>query len=200
MSRRILTSLMFLLLLASPALAAEKIRWLHVRVVDGGPDGETVHVNVPLALIDGILPLLEEKQKEHGGTFRLNDEDVDRAELQRILSQLRDMPEEAEVVLEKDGEKAWFSRKGDRLLIRTEDDGADESETAAGSAGANQPERKSETRIVMPMKLAEALLASEEMNLKQAIQSFEEDGEILVVDGSDNTTVRVWIDNTSKSE
>ena len=188
MTRRILSSLLLLLFLALPALAAEKIRWIHVRVQEGGVDGESVHVNVPLSLVDGVLTLLEEKQRD--ATFRFDDSEIDRVELQRILTQLREAPEEAEILLEKGGDRVWFSRSGDRLLIRVDEERSHHAERSRGA----------ETRILIPMKLADALVASPEMDLKSVIRSFEGDGEILVVDGEDDTTVRVWIDEKSRSE
>lgn len=205
--RRLLLGLL-LLLLVSPAAAVERTRWLHVRVQDGGPDGATVRVNVPLSLVDGLIPILEETQRERGATFRFDDSEIDRAELQRILAQLREAPREAEVLLEKDGDRVWFSRQGDRLQIRVEEQDRRETGTAAQVPDRLHAERAprekrpaaSETRILVPMKLAEALVSSPEMDLKSVIRSFEDDGEILIVDGEDDTQVRVWIDERRGTE
>jgi hypothetical protein len=182
MSRRFLSGLLLLLLLAPPAFAGEKTRWLHVRVEDGSEDGETVRINVPASLINGVLPMITEHQKGNPARFRINDEEIDRAELLKVLEQLRQAPEGVEVIVEKDGGKAWFTRKGDKLQIRViEDEG-----------------QKSETRILLPFKLAEALTASEKVDLAKAIESLgPEDGEILIVDGDDKTSVRVWMDHKS---
>jgi hypothetical protein len=183
MSRRILSALFFLLFLAAPALAGDKTRWVHVRVVDGDSEGETVKINVPVNLVDGVLTLLEARAEKdgHGSHFQINDEEIDREEVRRVLSQLRDLPEGTEIGIEKDDDEAYFSRSGDRLKIRAKED-----------------EDESFVRIELPLKMAEAFAASDDVDLSEAFQTLDE-GEILVFDDEDRTTVRIWIDHQSES-
>jgi hypothetical protein len=182
MSRRILAGLLFLLFLAAPALAGEKTRWIHVRVDDADSDGETVRINVPVNLVDGVVTLLEEHAKKEGrhSRFTLNDEDIDRAEVHRVLGQLRDLPEAAEVAVEKNDEVAYFSRVGDRLKIRAKNDD------------------DSFVHIELPIKMAEAFTASDDVDLSAALQTLD-DGEITVEDDQDHSKVRIWIDHQSDS-
>jgi hypothetical protein len=48
--------------------------------------------------------------------------------------------------------------------------------------------------------MVEALAASEDADLAQALRALDEDGEILVEDSEDQSTVRIWIDDKSGSE
>ena len=184
MFRRILPALLLLLFLAAPALAAGKTRWVHVRVVDGDADGETVKINVPVNLVDGVLTLLEEKSEKdgHHSHFKINDEEIDREEVRRVLGQLRDLPEGTEIGIEKNDDEAYFSRHGDRLKIRAKED-----------------EDDGFVRIELPFKMAETFAASDDVELVEAFQTLDE-GEILVVDDEEHSTVRIWIDHQSDSE
>ena len=47
------------LMLLLPMTASAGERWLHVRVEEGGADGERVSVNIPLSIIESVLPLID---------------------------------------------------------------------------------------------------------------------------------------------
>ena len=51
-------------------------RWLHVRVEEGGARGETVSVNVPLSVVESMLPLIHIEELE-GGKLNLDIEEND---------------------------------------------------------------------------------------------------------------------------
>jgi hypothetical protein len=59
-----------LLVLVGDASAGPDRRWVHVAI--DGEDAERVRINVPLSLIETVLPLIEDDEFHHG-KIRLDD-------------------------------------------------------------------------------------------------------------------------------
>ena len=55
-----------LLILATGLTAASDDLWLHVFVQEDGESGETVRVNVPIAFVEQVLPLIENEHIRDG--------------------------------------------------------------------------------------------------------------------------------------
>ena len=45
-------------MLVFAALALPADRWMHIRVIESGPDGDRVRVNIPLSLAEAVLPTI----------------------------------------------------------------------------------------------------------------------------------------------
>src|SRR6185503_20214250 len=70
--KKLLLSAAFLLLCAGFASAATKM-WVHVHVEDSAKE-EKVKINLPLSVIEAMLPMIEEEQIRKG-SLHINDHD-----------------------------------------------------------------------------------------------------------------------------
>src|SRR5262245_8064896 len=76
------------LVLSAGAASADTQRWLHVKVHEQSGDHAKVSVNLPVTMIEKVAPLIEEKSM-HGHRLRINDADVDGADLREIWQAMR---------------------------------------------------------------------------------------------------------------
>ena len=170
-----------LLALASTAGVAED-RWLHVRVEEKNGSGEKVRVNIPLQIVQAILPAIETHQLRDGILdldLDLGHGHLDGLDLRKILEALQDAPDADFVTVESVGESVRVSKDKGFLLVTADTD----------------DER---VRVRMPLGVVEALLGDgkgTELDLVAGLARLSEfDGGDLVTVQSDDTSVRVWID------
>jgi hypothetical protein len=176
-----------LLVLAAPvASAADKGRWLHIRVDESGPGGEKVRVNVPLSMVETLLPLMEDDGDFNGGRIRLNDHDMDAVKLRAIWKAVREAEEGEFVTVESDDENVRVSRSGPYLHVNVQD--TDDNE---------------DVKVRIPTMVMDALLSGsgDELDLVAAIRALDDhgDGELIRVD-SDDENVRIWVDASHSGE
>ncbi len=165
---------------AGAALAADPDRWLHVRVEEKCKGGETVRVNVPLALAAALIPMIDDEDLA-GGKLRLNGRDITVAQLRALRDAVQKAPDGEYVTVDSPDEHVRVAKSGSLLTI----DVTEEKESGET------------VHIKIPMRVVDALLAGdgEELDLVAALHALgrQGDGEIVnVVDAS--STVRVWID------
>ena len=168
-----------LLALASTAGVAED-RWLHVRVEEKGGSGEKVRVNIPLQMVQAILPAIETHQLRDGILdLDLDHGHLDGLDLRKILEALQDAPDADFVTVESEDESVRVSKDNGFLLVTADTD--DEK-----------------IRVRMPLGVVEALLGDGEgtdLDLVAGLARLSEfDGGDLVTVQSNDTSVRVWID------
>lgn len=161
-----------------PALPAEaqEARWLHVRVEE---PGETrVSVNLPLALVEVGLDIADRHVMQDEEFHWGRDGKVTVADLRQMWAELEAVGDADFVEIEDGDTRVHISRRGDRVLIRT-----DEGD-------------RSRVRMEMPSVVVDALLGTdgERLNLRAAIRELARTGhqDILEVQDGD-TRVRVWI-------
>ncbi len=162
----------------SSAAAAEK--WLHVRVEENGPRGERVSVNLPLELIERMLPLISIDELQHG---KLDlDDDLEGIDLRELAAALRDAPDADFVTVEREDENVRVSKEGEFLVVRVQEQGRHSDE---------------KVRVRIPLAVVDALFGGEphELDLIAALEALGEysDGALVDVE-SDDGSVRVWID------
>jgi hypothetical protein len=176
MGRRLLGFGIALLLAAGPAAAAEK--WLHVRVVEDGGSGDTVRVNLPLSMIESLLPHVQAENLS-GGKLRLTRDETEGIDLRAMWMTLRNSGDADYVTVDGTEGTARVSRSGDYLLA-TVDTPDDEN-----------------VRVRVPVKVLDALFSAgnDEVDLVAALRALADhgDGEIARVEDGD-TQVRVWVD------
>ncbi|MBI4161903.1 MAG: hypothetical protein HY509_05605 [Acidobacteria bacterium] len=167
------------------ALAGGNDRWLHVRVDSGGEDGEKVRVNLPLSLVENILPHIEVEGFK-AGKIRLGElenGDLGKIDLRAILEEVRKAPDAEFVTVDGPEEKVRVSKSGGRLLVQVEDREGGEKVNAQ-----------------FPLAVVDAMLAGEpdEIDVIAGIRALGDhvDGDLVLVE-SDEETVRVWIDGRS---
>lgn len=187
--------------LSPAALAGPRSGYLHVRVEESGPDGDKVTVSVPVSLIMTVLPLLD----EHDGTARVRfaqqEHGVGHEELAALLDRLEKVPdgEEIDVPVEDPDAEAWASRRGGHLQVRIIEYDDPPARRHRGEATS----KSEETLVRVPIALARAFSHDpiEGDDLARAIESLGSDGgEILVVEGDEETRVRIWIDQKSGTD
>jgi hypothetical protein len=173
------------LALPAGALAVHEDQWLHVAVNDD-TDG-TVRVNLPLTTVAAVLPLID-TDGLHRGRVRIDDLDLDRTDVTKILKEVR-KAKDGEYVTIHDGDSVVHVRKdGEFLRIQVEDrDGSGEQHV--------------EVRI--PVKVLDALTSGKEGELDllaaiEVLSGFE--GQDLVTVNDDGDSVRIWIDRSSSPE
>jgi len=153
-------------------------RWLHIRVVESGPEGESVRVNLPLELVASMMPLIESEGFDHGRIHAHMDEmhDVD---LPKLIAALRKAQDGEYITVDGPREKVRVSKKNDIMFIHVVGD-------------------SEKVDVQIRFDVVDALFSNTEngeMNLLAAVEALERTGntEIVRVDGDDET-VRIWID------
>jgi hypothetical protein len=179
MGRRTLGIGIALLLSAAPAAAADK--WLHVHVVEDGGEGDTVRVNVPLSMIESMLPLVKAEGLEDG-RLRLRSHDIEGVDLHAMWKALRETGDADFVTVDGTEGQVRVSRSG-RYLLATVD--------------GRERGRGENVKIRVPIAVVDALFSGpgDEIDLVAAVRALGDhgDGEIVRVENGDSR-VRVWVD------
>ncbi len=172
------------LLSLSSAAAAEK--WLHVRVEENGSRGERVSVNVPLELVERMLPLISIDELQHG---KLDlDDHLEGIDLRELAAALRDAPDADFVTVEREDENVRVSKEGEFLVVRVQEQGRHSDE---------------KVRVRIPLAVVDALFGGEphELDLLAALEALGEYSDSALVDvETDDGSVRVWIDSNESGQ
>lgn len=159
--------------------------WLHVDIKErGDEEAATVKVNLPLSMIENLLPAIQEEHLQ-GGKLKLDLDDNGRTEVdvRAILRALNDTPDGDFVRIRDREDSISVSKSRGYLLVQI--DGRGET-----------PEK---VRVRMPMALATAIAESEgdELDLTAVVRALgRHRGEDLVTVEDGATQIRVWIDET----
>lgn len=185
-----LAAFLLLFLMGAGASATSDETWLHIKVEENGPDGETVRVNLPFSLIEALLPLIDTELSDggivtiSGGRMRIGCDDLAGIDLRELMKAVRGAEDAEYITVEDRDETVRVAKVGDRLIIRVED----------------QHER---VNINLRLELVEALLSGEpdELDLLGMVRALRLQGEgDLVSVVSDDERVRIWIDSQSSSQ
>jgi len=183
--------------------AATADRWLHVRVIDGGRDGEkgeTVRVNVPLALAEAILPAIKVDRFSHG-KIRVDHSKIDEIDLRAVYEAVRNAPDGEFVTVQSSRENVRVAKQGGYMLVNVSENERPERTTKEGEKISARAEKKVDVQL--PISVVEALLSggSNELDILAAIRALAKHGDAELVSVRDGRqTVRVWIDSKSTSE
>jgi len=168
------------LLTMSATVAADK--WLHVHVEEAG--GETVNVNIPLSIVESMLPHIAVDELQNGKLQIDAGHDLDGIDLRELAKALRDAPDADFVTVESNDESVRVSKEGDFLVVH------------ANERGERSNER---VRVRLPLAVVDALAGEDpnELDLIAALEALGEyEGESLVEVDSSDSSVRVWIDTS----
>lgn len=202
-TQRILTALAAVALLAAtitPAAAQAQAqtkdtdgKWLHVRVIEEGEKGESVRVNIPLALAEAILPSIKVKHLDKG-KVKLEDHmraRIEEVDLRAILDAVKTAQDGEFVTIESHRkENVRVAKKGGYLLVEVREPDKDGKD-------------REKVDVKIPMTVVEALLSGgkDELDILAAIRALARHGDTELVSVQDrNTTVRVWVDSKNTSE
>ena len=163
--------------------AAARDRWLHVKIEQTKDEPQTVRVNLPLALIESAIPLLESEQFD-GSKIKIGDESWDKARLKTLWDEVKRAEGGEYVTVESGSESVRVAKIGDLLTIKVRD--------------SRRGEGKVDVKI--PLAVVDALLSGsgDQLNIVAAVRALGSrgDGQLVAID-DDSSVVRVWIDQTN---
>jgi len=174
------------LALGTVAVAAQKDRYLHIKV-DDPAKGENVNVNLPLSMAEKILPTVN-KGNLHEGRVTISNEDLDGVDLRAILDAIRTAPDNEFVTVKQHGQDVRVAKSNGNLVVHVRE---------AGEGGHN-------VDITVPMKVVDALFSTakkDELDVAAAIRALADAGDTLLVSVRDAAQhVRIWVDSRSSQE
>ncbi|HEV2422682.1 MAG TPA: hypothetical protein VGS59_13305 [Candidatus Acidoferrales bacterium] len=178
-------SALALFCLATVVAAAPPEHYLHVKV-DGRNTKELVRINMPLSLIEKIIPAINQNQFHNGrievGDFHTNDVDV-----KAILNAVSSAPDGEFVTIQKPDCNIRVAKQNGQMIVHiiNKEDGE-------------------KADVSVPLAVAQALASAandHQFNLEAAIEALDRAGERTLVTVTDNDeTVRVWIDSQNTSD
>ena len=186
---------LLVLMFAFAALARPADRWIHVRVIESGPDGDRVRINIPLSLAEAVLPTIK-AEKFCDGKVKVAGHALDQVDLRAILEAVRKAQDNQYVTVESKHENVEVAKAGEFLRIRIHEDGE-----GAGKAARAQ-KAGSTVDIKIPFKVANALLSgsSDELDVLAAIRALGEYPNLeLVTVKDENDNVRIWVDSANSA-
>lgn len=163
---------------------AQSKQWLHVRVDTPKKGGETVNVNVPLALAETILPMIKQKEVS-GGRIRFDNKDITTQDLRKIWQAVKDQGNAEYVTVDSAEMHLRVAMEGQYLVVRTDE------------------KSKTQVQVTLPAKVVDALLSGPEdtLDLLAAVHALQESGTKEIVSiKDDETNVKVWIDDTNANK
>ncbi len=183
-ARRLTLAVLVLGALTALANAQTNKQWLHVRVDTPKKGGETINVNVPLALAETVLPLIKEHEVQ-GGRIRFDQKDITTQDLRKIWQAVKEQGNAEYVTVDTADTHLRVAMEGQYLIVRTDE------------------RSKSQVQVTLPAKVVDALLSGPEdtLDLLAAVRALQESGaKELVSIKDDETNVKVWIDDMNVSK
>ena len=180
MKSKLVISSLLLTLAMSPALGASDDLWLHVFVQESGD--ETVKVNIPMALVESVLPLIDHEHLSKGKLNIAEELDMEGIDLREIWEAVRNTKDGDFVTVEGKDENVRVSKSQGFLKVDVEED--DEK-----------------IRVRIPLDVVGALFSGEEgqLDLLAAVRALGKyKGQDLVTVEGGSELVRVWIDESQE--
>ena len=171
-----------LILLAGTAQASDQ--WLHVRVVDQDSDGQRVSVNIPMQMIEALVPTIETREL-HDGILSLDTDFGGEIDLRELFLALRDAPDADFVRVQGEDESARVAKEDGFLIVDVDE------------------RRGDRVRVRVPLDVVEAMVGegSNELDLIAGLRALAEyEGDDLISVESDDVMIRVWIDSSETGE
>jgi hypothetical protein len=177
-------TLFAIVLFSAFSVQAASKEWLHVRVQAVADAAETVKINIPLSLVETMLPLVEDQALQNGN-IHFDNKDISTAELRKIWQAVKDEGDTEFVTVEKKGENVRVFTQSKFLMVQSD---------------KNSTEK---VNIKIPLAVVDAMLSGsgEELNLVAAVQALRQSGVRDIISVQDHkNTVQVWIDQDSKAK
>jgi hypothetical protein len=173
-----------LLLLAAPANAVDRDQWLHIAVDGTGRNDERVRVNLPMSIVESVLPLIETDEL-HDGKVWIDEADLSHDDIVQILAAIRDAEDGEYVTVESLDEDVRIAKEGAYVTVHVE-------------------ERRGDiVDVRVPVAVLDALVSGkdDELDLLAAVRVLGEQGDqtLVTVEESDSS-VRIWIDRKNESD
>ncbi|MGA3168518.1 MAG: hypothetical protein ABSF14_20640 [Terriglobia bacterium] len=196
--KRNLWALVVLAWVITAGLAAAADRWVHVRVIENGEDGERVRINIPLSLAEKVLPTIK-ADKLRDGKIQVDDLTTDKVDLRALLEAVRDAQDNEYVTVDSRHETIRVAKSGGFMLIKVQEGQAEGGKTPHDSARKHS----SNVDIKIPFPVVEALLSGgkDEINVLAALRALGNYQNIDLVTVNDaDSTVRIWVDSSNVAD
>jgi hypothetical protein len=180
-------------MLAFAALAMPADRWIHIRVIESGPDGDRVRVNIPLSLAEAILPTIK-SDKLCDGKVKVEGHPFEQVDLPALLEAVRQAQDNQYVTVESKDQNVEVAKAGEFLLIKVHENCKGAGKTAKATNTVD---------IKVPFKVAHALLSGgkDELNVLAAVQALDQYSNLELVSVKDeNDNVRIWVDSSNEAD
>jgi len=182
-------------MLAFAALAMPADRWIHIRVIESGPDGDRVRINIPLSLAEAVLPTIK-ADKLCDGKVRVEGHAFDQVDLHALLEAVRKAQDNQYVTVESKDQNVEVAKSGEFLLIKVH-------EYREGAGKSAKASKANTVDIKVPFKVAQALLSGnkDELNVLAAVHALNEYQNLDLVTVNDDTdNVHIWIDSNNTAD
>jgi hypothetical protein len=159
------------------AQAASK-EWLHIHVDETKKD-EKVRINIPLSLVEVMVPMIEQEAIKDGN-ITINNRDINTEELKKLWAALKEEGDVEFLTVEKKGENCRIFTQGKYLMVQS------------------TKEFEGKVNIRIPLQIVDAMLSGQknQLNLVAAVKALKDSGirELVTIE-SDTAKVLVWIDD-----
>ena len=165
--------------LVAGGLQAATKEWLHINVHDTKGEEEKVRINIPISLIEVMLPLVEEKAVRDG-KIRMNDKDFKVSDLRKIWNSVKDEGDSEFVTVDKKDQHVRVYTQGHFLMVQSDENS------------------RKKVSMKLPMAVVDAMLSGngDELNLMAGVKALKDSGvHDLITVNDDDSNVMVWIDD-----
>lgn len=162
------------------AIAASDDRWIHVRVDATDGDKGRVDIQVPVGMVQSLLPML--KGAHAHGSIHVDDRSIDLAELREYWTAVRAAKDGEYVTVRDEDSDVRIAKRGGDFLVSV--DGKRD---------------QSRVRMKVPLPFIDAVLAGgDTLDLGALSGALAKApwGDLLTVD-DDDSHVRIWIDGSA---
>jgi len=160
--------------------AASDDRWIHVRVDDANGDKGRVDIQVPIGMVQSLLPVL--KGARAHGSIHIDAQSLDLAEFREYWTAVKNAKDGEYVTVRDEDSNVRIAKRGGNFLLTVDDNGG-----------------RSRVRMKVPLPFIDAVLAggdSMDLDALSGALAKAPSGEILAVD-DENSHVRIWIDGSA---
>jgi len=181
MIRSVLFGVLSAVVLSGSAMAGDQA-WLHIRTDSNDPDGGRVRLNLPIEMIESLLPMIETDDFGNG-RIRINDTDLDAAELRKMWNAVKGSRDGQFVSVEDRNQSIHVAKEKGLLKVHIRD-----------QEGRNDDR----IEVQLPLEVVDAMLAGEgdELNLVAGLQALRGRGNAILVTGKDDgSDIRIWVDD-----
>lgn len=172
--------------LAVPAVAAPAEKYLHVKVEDS-TKGESVHVNVPVAMAAQILPTINNKDL-HDGKVSIHNAQMNGVDVRALLEAVRTAPDNEFVTVKEKDSDVRVAKADGNIVVHVID----------------KKNNEQKVDVTVPLKIVDALFSTaknDELDVAAALRALNDAGDVLLVTVQDSTEkVRIWVDSRNTQD
>ncbi len=147
--------------------------------------GEMVRVNLPLDLVESVLPTIN-KEHVHNGKVTIDQAHLNEVDVHAVMTAVRNAKDGEYVTVQGNDDDVRVAKEGGRLLVHVKN--KNHGDQAKGS----------EVEIKIPMHVIDALFSAgkDELDIVAGLHALALQGDTELVSVKDqDSTVRVWLDS-----